>query len=267
MLSCEGIGLRLGGREILSRVSLRLEPGRLTAILGPNGAGKSSLLKVLAGAWTPSAGQVFASSIPLPRWDRGELSRRRAVLSQETPLTFDFQVIEIVMLGRLPHHAGRETRRDFRIGGEALEAVHAAALAGRKYLSLSGGERQRVQLARALAQIWEVPEDGNPLVERCLLLDEPVNNLDLSHQHLSLRIARKLCQENMAVLAILHDLNLAFEYADEIILMEQGRSLGACPAQAGAAETLLSRLYGWPLQLGENPVTKKRYAYSTALSI
>lgn len=264
MLECIGVGLKLGEREVLRDVNLALTPGRFVAVLGPNGAGKSSLIKILSGVLRPHAGEVRASGVPLHHWDRNALARRRAVLSQETLLTFNFRALEVVLMGRQPHHHGREARRDFTIAVEALHAVGAGTLAERHYLTLSGGEKQRVHLARALAQIWEPPDDGQPKRARCLLLDEPVNNLDLQHQHSSLRIAKRLCAEGVTVLAVLHDLNLAFEYADEWVLLAPGRAMTACPAQPEEAARVLTELFGWPLKLGVNPCTNKPCVFSRA---
>jgi iron complex transport system ATP-binding protein len=265
MLKCEHINLSLGGREILRDVSLELKSGKFIAVLGPNGAGKSSLLKVLTGGWKADSGKVYAGGRLASDWDRKALSRRRAVLSQDSALTFNFRALEVVLMGRQPHHSGWETRRDYEIAGEALASVDAEALAGRDYLTLSGGERQRVHLARALAQIWETPNDQESSKERCLLLDEPLNNLDLSHQHSSLRIARKLSGAGVAVLAILHDINLAFEYADEIVLLAKGQQPRVCPTDPAAATESLSALFGWPLRVGTNPFTQRTCVFSQAV--
>jgi iron complex transport system ATP-binding protein len=265
MLSCENVSLRFGSAEILSDVSFALEPGKLIAVLGPNGAGKSSLLKILAGSWKPTTGIVKADGKALDQWERGALARRRSVLSQDSVLTFNFSAFEVVLMGRQPHHAGRERRRDLEIAAEALALVDAESLAERDYTTLSGGERQRVNLARSLAQIWDAPADGDACKQRCLLLDEPVNNLDLSHQHATLRIARRLCKDGVAVMAVLHELNLAFEYADEIVLLSRGRAPQLCPAEPDAAAETLSKLYGWPLRLGKNPFTQKICVFSQAV--
>jgi iron complex transport system ATP-binding protein len=265
MLECEGVTLLYGGTTILSDVSFALRAGRFTAVLGPNGAGKSSLLKILAGSWKPSSGMVRAGGKPLEAWERGALARRRAVLSQESVLAFNFRALEVVLMGRQPHHSGWESKRDVQIALAALAEVDAEALAERDYTTLSGGERQRVHLARALAQIWEAPNDNEGNGERALLLDEPVNNLDLAHQHATLRIARRFCREGVAVMAVLHELNLAYEYADEIVLLPRGGAPRLCPVEHGAAAEALSRLYGWPLKLGTNPFTRKTCVFSQAV--
>ncbi len=131
-----------------------------------------------------------------------------------------------------------------RIVRETLSAVDAVHLAERDYTTLSGGERQRVQLARALAQIWSPGGTG-----RYLLVDEPTSSLDLAHQHSTLCVLRELCEVNIAVLAILHDLNLAISYADRVLVMDQGRMAGlGAPAEV-LTDTLLSGIYGLPVRI------------------
>ncbi len=121
-------------------------------------------------------------------------------------------------MGRAPHVSGAESEKDYKIARAALAEVDALDLEDRIYPTLSGGERQRVHLARVLAQIWESSEDG----KRYLLLDEPTSNLDLTHQHGTLKIARKFARAGAAVLIILHDLNLAAQYADKVLILKNG---------------------------------------------
>lgn len=209
------VSLERGGREVLHDVSLGLAAGTVTALVGPNGAGKSTLLEVAAGALRPGRGRVIVGGRTIDRWAPGELATKRAVLPQSSTLSFAFSVDEVVRLGRMPHLSSK--RDDDRIARAALARVGLDGFGPRSYLELSGGERQRVQLARVLAQIWE------PSAHRILLLDEPTAALDLVHQHHTLRIARQLAAEGVAVAAVLHDLNLASQYADRIAVMHRGR--------------------------------------------
>jgi len=139
------------------------------------------------------------------------------VLPQASNLAFGFTAFEVVLMGRSPHFRGSESREDHAIALEAMRLTQIDHLAGRVYTTLSGGERQRVQLARVLAQIWQ---GHSP---RYLLLDEPTNNLDLAHQHITLRIARQFAACGVGVLAILHDLNLAAQVAERILVLKAGR--------------------------------------------
>ncbi len=221
MLEGKNITYKVGPSTLLNDVSIWVEAGQLLAIVGPNGAGKSTLVKVLSGDLQAQHGHVVFSSKPLKQWDRRKLARTRGIFSQELTLNFSFRVLEVVELGRYPHFEGAARDRDHEIVRAALEAVQMWSLRHRIYTTLSGGERQRVQLARVLAQIWE-PVDGLP---RLLIMDEPTNNLDRTHQHLLLRLARSFTQKGVGVLTVLHDLNLASQYADQVLLMNMGRCI------------------------------------------
>jgi iron complex transport system ATP-binding protein len=236
VIEARQVAVQSGGRALLEDVSIRVEPREVHAVLGANGAGKSTLVRVLSGGLAPAAGEVRLAGTPLAHWRPRERARLRALLPQESQLCFAFTAIEVVLLGRYPHHDGRPGARDERIAAEALARVDALHLAARVFPSLSGGERARVQLARALAQVWE-PWKAHP---RCLLLDEPIASLDIVHQHLTLDLVRTLAAcEGFAVLVVLHDLNLALQYADRVTLLRAGRvhSQGR-PAEAVTRESL-----------------------------
>jgi iron complex transport system ATP-binding protein len=212
--------VRISDKTLVNNVSITVEPGEIYAVIGPNGAGKSTLLRAITGDIQPESGQVLMDGIPLKRWKRRDRARVRGILAQSNTLNFGFSVLQVVLMGRSPHSGGRENRRDYAIARDALDACEVLHLEDRVYTTLSGGERQRVQLARVLAQIWE-PSPDHP---RYLLMDEPTNNLDLTHQHSTLKRARQFAQAGTAVFVILHDLNLAAEYADKILLINQGET-------------------------------------------
>jgi iron complex transport system ATP-binding protein len=239
MLIARELGFHRGPRQILSGVAVTLSPGRLTVLLGPNGAGKSTLLKLLAGELTPSVGGVELDGRRLGRWTPGDLARRRAVLPQESRLAFAFPVRDVVMMGRMPHARRGESPRDEEICTLALTRTGAGDLADRLYPALSGGEQQRVQLARVLAQVWE-PQTG---VDRLLLLDEPTANLDLAHQHSALSLAREWARAGAAVLAVLHDLNLALTYADDAWVLDHGQLVAAGPIQEVLTKELIASVF------------------------
>jgi iron complex transport system ATP-binding protein len=241
-LAAWDVHVQRGERRVLQAVTLRAQPGRLLALVGPNGAGKSSLLGVLAGLLPPTRGQATLDGHPLAQWPAAGLARRRAMLSQRVQLGFGFRVEEVVMLGRSPHGASHATA-DQRVVDAALRAAHAWHLRGRNYLELSGGEQQRVQLARVMAQVWDSASGPS-----WLLLDEPEAGLDIAHQHFVLRRARLLACQGYGVVVVLHDLNLAARYADEVALLEQGRLLRhGAPAEA-LEPRMLSEVYGLPLR-------------------
>ena len=242
-LAARDVDLRYGNRTVLHGVSLRAHPGRLLALVGPNGAGKSSLLTLLAGLQRPSRGQVTLDGRALSDWPLATLARRRAMLSQKVQLGFAFKTEDVVLLGRSPHGGQAFAGRDLGIAQAALQAVQASHLLGRNYLELSGGEQQRVQLARVLAQVWE--RENGPC---WLLLDEPEASLDIAHQHHVLDHARRLTREGYGVIAVLHDLNLAARYADDVAVIAEGRVQSHGNPMQALDPGLLSAMYGLSLR-------------------
>jgi iron complex transport system ATP-binding protein len=216
VIAADSIVVRAGDKVLLDRVSFEAKAGELVAVVGANGAGKTTLVRVLSGARVPDSGRVVMRGRDLIDWPLRDRARVRAVVSQEHTLVFPFHALEVVLMGRTPHVARSESETE-RIAWEALEAVDMADRAYQRYDTLSGGERQRTHFARALAQIWDAPD------ERCLLLDEPTANLDIAHQHDTLALARDLSRRRCAVVAVLHDLHLAAEYADRVVLLARGR--------------------------------------------
>lgn len=241
-LEAREISLWRGSRHVLESISLTVSPGRLLVLVGPNGAGKSSLLAVLAGILAPDHGDVRLDGISLARWSPRALARRRAMLSQKIHLPFDFRVREVVMLGRSPHERNIGGRHDRRLADAALRMAQAWHLRDRSWLQLSGGEQQRVQLARVLAQVSD--NDGSPV---WLLLDEPEAGLDMAHQHRILALARQRARDGMGVIAVVHDLNLAATYADDVALLAEGRLLRHGPPGDVLDPDRLTAVYGMPL--------------------
>ncbi len=219
MIEARNITVEIKSKKLLDAVSVEMKTGETLAVLGPNGAGKSTLRKVLCGDLIPTSGEVLMSGKLLENWSLTERAKARAVLPQDSSLNFPFSVLEVVLMGRAPHIKGAESEKDYEIARAALAAADEIKLEDRIYPTLSGGERQRVQLARVLAQIWEKTE-----TPRYLILDEPTSNLDLTHQHQVLKLAKKLARENAGVLVILHDLNLTAQYADKILLLKDGKT-------------------------------------------
>ena len=211
--------VKIGKKVLLDDVSFEVKTGEIIAVLGANGAGKSTLLKTLCGELSLQRGEIFLGNKSLKEWKNEDLSKFRGVLPQSSDFDFPFKVNEVALLGRTPHIKFSETAKDYEITKLALEKVEALKFAERFYPTLSGGERQRVQLARVLTQIWE-KQDGR---QRYLLLDEPTASLDLAHQHLTLQTAREFADESAVVVVVLHDLNLAAQYADKILLLKNGK--------------------------------------------
>jgi iron complex transport system ATP-binding protein len=241
MLEAIDVTVTAGNATLLKRVSLRIRPGEVLALLGENGAGKSTLLRVLAGDLRPRAGSVQLCGRPMYLWSMAERARRRAVLPQRTEVAFGYTAREVVLMGRLPYSDGVADADDRAIAREALARVDATHLEHRIVNTLSGGESARVHLARVLAQLW----DDDRSLERHLLLDEPTASLDPAHQHLTLACARSFAGEHgLGVLAVLHDVNLAAQYADRIALLKGGRLIAEGSPRAVLTPEQLETCYG-----------------------
>lgn len=222
MLSVENISYEVGKKQILQGITASFEPGQFHLILGPNGAGKSSLVKLLAGQTKPSTGRVCLESQDLTSFSTLELSRFRAVLSQQMEIPFAMRAKEIVIMGRYPHFAAKPSFEDFRTCEEAMELFEMQPFSEQYYHTLSGGEKQRVQFARVWAQLGLHRASES---KRYLFLDEPLTFLDIYHQlHLMQKI-REILSPQLVVVGVIHDLQMALRFADRIILLSAGKIL------------------------------------------
>lgn len=246
MIEAKGISYSVRGRSLLEDVSVTLKPGHLVAIAGPNGAGKSTLLKILTRELAPGKGSVTLDGRAMTGYTHLELARRRAVLTQQNKLSLPFQVQEVVMMGRYPFHKNAPEENDYKIVEECLRNVGMLPFARRIFTTLSGGEQQRVQLAKSLAQIWGTEN-------AFLFLDEPTNGMDLLHQYHALDIARQLADSGAGVVAVLHDLNMTLQYADEVLLMQKGRvRMSGTPAEVLTAGNI-GEVFSVPVRLVKLP--------------
>ncbi|GAA6151807.1 heme ABC transporter ATP-binding protein [Pseudoteredinibacter isoporae] len=241
------ISLSLGGQRVLKPVSFSACAGELVVIIGPNGAGKSSLLRLLAGEYSPDHGELVLHDEHLSIMSLEQRATHVSVLSQNSRLNFPFTVEQVVAMGRMPFSLGHQA--DTRICEQAMQASDCYELRKRVYTQLSGGEQQRCQLARVFAQSWPT-EEGRP---NYLLLDEPNNCLDLSHQKMLLDYCRHRTDDNAVVLMVLHDLNLAFRYADRILLMHDGRLYANGSPWEVVEGGLLESVYGVKLHYSTHP--------------
>lgn len=239
----------LDGVERLREVSFSLKPGEVAVVIGPNGAGKTSLLRLVAGELAASAGEVYLAGKASTQWSLAQRARQFAVLPQTSSLNFPFTVAEVVALGRSPHSTGQQI--DAAIVAAALEAVDMTHLRDRLYTHLSGGEKQRAQLARVMAQIWRAEDAG----ERLLLLDEPTASLDLGHQQQLMQRVRDFAAQGVAVLLVLHDLNLALGFADRLLVLQEGNLIADGPGAEVLSPELLRQLFGASAELFHHPRT------------
>lgn len=235
-----------GEKKLLDGVSFQLESASVMAVIGPNGAGKSTLLQAIGGEQPAAAGAVQWCGRSLAALSLRERARCLAMMPQLSSLSFPFSAEEVVRLGRLPHSAGHE--RDRIVVRQVMELLDVFPLRNRLYTRLSGGEKQRVQLARALAQIWD--EEG--LQPRLLLLDEPSSALDIGHQQQLVSVLSHLKQQNVAVVMAVHDLNLAAACADQVLALKEGRQVQVGQPIDVLSAPVLSELFGAHLQVINN---------------
>jgi iron complex transport system ATP-binding protein len=248
-LEAAHVGYSYGEHRALRDVSLKVEPGEVVGLLGANGSGKSTLLKVLSGLLPGHDGISRVDGRDVGEISRRDLARILAVVPQESTFGFPFTAIEIVLMGRHPHLSGLafESREDTDMALAALERCGASHLAARPIHELSSGERQRIVFARALAQ-----------QPRAMLLDEPSSFLDIRHQVELFDVVRDLADsDNCTILTVLHDVNLAAEYCDRIVLLADGTTRAAGPAEEVLTYSHLTHVYGTEIYVDTNRVTGK----------
>jgi len=234
----------------LEAMSFQAKPGELVAILGPNASGKSTLLKLISGSLAPLSGRIFLNGFETHSLPVKTRAQRIALVQQESRLLFPSRVWEFVMQGRHPYGGGLrfESEEDILIANNALAQVGAAELADRWMDKISGGEKQRVILARALAQ--------QPLL---LLLDEPTLHLDIGAQVDLLESLRRLAAQNRyTVVVVTHELNLAGEYADQVVLLQKGKCLRVGPPATVLQREILEQVFQAPLSVEMTPSGRPR---------
>jgi iron complex transport system ATP-binding protein len=237
--------------DALRGVDLALHAGELVCVLGPNGAGKSTLLRVLAGTLPAARGEVRLFGQPLGSIDRRDVARTLAVVPQLSEVAWGFRVQDVVTMGRAPHQDGwmRASAEDRRVVGEVLELCDLSHLATRSVHELSGGEQKRVAIARALAQ-----------KPRVLLLDEPAAFLDVRHQiALYDLLAESVAREQLACLVVMHDLNVASQYASRVVLAKDGAFVAVGTVDEVMTEHRLRETFDAELYCGRNERTGARF--------
>ena len=247
MLEARKISVNYDEREAVIDVSLRADAGKLIAVIGPNGAGKSTVLRALNGSVRVTRGEVLLDERRIDSYARRAVARQIAVVAQEADLRFPVTVMEFVLGGRYAwsNTWGWETERDIEIARSVLRETALEDFADRLMNELSGGERQRVILARALATEAKI-----------FLLDEPTANLDLAHQATMLTLVRARCDKgDSAAVVVTHDVNLAAEFADEVMLLEKGRTIEVGPPREVLTPELLGRVFDLRVLVDAHPIS------------
>ncbi|QYO65673.1 ABC transporter ATP-binding protein [Leptolyngbya sp. 7M] len=247
MLSVKDITIRYGPCDVLSNISFDMREGEMIALLGPNGAGKTTLIKALNGILPVAEGDILLDEKPLGTYSRREIAKRIAVVAQENETKFPVTVLEFVLSGRFASGSafGWESEDDIESAKRALSECDLADFGSRLMNELSGGERQRVVLARAIATDAKI-----------LLLDEPTANLDLRHQAMMFRLVRERCDsEDYSAVVITHDLNLAAEFANKLLLLKQGTIYVAGAATDVLTGPNIREVFGVNTLLDINPAS------------
>jgi iron complex transport system ATP-binding protein len=253
MLKAEKISYSIGAKKIVQDISTFFLPGEFNMILGPNGSGKSTFLKIFSGDLSNYRGTISYGGKNLSTIKKEELAKYRAVMSQQPELGFPLMVEEVVMMGRYPHFTFNPRKKDEDICNEVIQRMNLAALKERNYLTLSGGEKQRVQYARVLAQIWEETKDSC----RYLFLDEPLNSLDINYQQEFLQLAREFANKNTVLVAVMHDINLAVQFADKLIFLKEGQLAAAGKPAEILTASLIKDIFEVNSTIINNPITNK----------
>jgi iron complex transport system ATP-binding protein len=245
LIRAQNINFSYAEKQVIENVSFTVDEGQITTIIGPNGSGKTTLLKIINGTLFPDAGEMLIDGKDTKEWLRKEIAKKVAIVPQETSNIFPFYAEEIVLMGRFPHlnNYRFENENDYRVVQEAMKKTDTLAFARRRFNELSAGERQRVLIARALAQEPKI-----------LLLDESTVFLDLKHQVQFLTLLRQLnVSEQLTVIFVTHDINLAAQNADKIILLYSGKiyAIGN-PAEVISARNI-KEVYEIEVLVDKNP--------------
>jgi iron complex transport system ATP-binding protein len=249
MLEARAVTITYESRLAVASVSLNLRLGEVLAVIGPNGAGKSTLLRALNGGLKLASGEVLLDGKPLQQYPRRTISRNIAVVAQEGDVRFPVTVLEFVLGGRYACASagtwGWETDQDLKVAQEVLRETELGELRGRLMNELSGGERQRAVLARALAT-----------EARILLLDEPTANLDLAHQSAILALVRRRSDSNkVAAIVVTHDVNIAAEFSDYVLLMKEGNGVAFGRPGEVLTPELLKEVFAIRILVDAHPIT------------
>ena len=251
MLKTENIQYHIGKKQILKGISAEFNPGEFNMILGPNGSGKSTFLKIFSGEIDQYSGSVLYDGEKIGHHKKEELAKRRAVMSQQPELSFPLMVEEVVMMGRYPHFTFNPGKKDENICNEVMQEMNLLPFKERNYLTLSGGEKQRVQYARVLAQIWEKPQTGY----HYLFLDEPLTSLDINYQQEFLQVAREFTKKDTVLVAVMHDINLATQYADRLFFLKQGELIAHGKPKDILNQELIKKVFDVDIAVINNPLT------------
>lgn len=251
MIKGKNISYAYKNFEILNKIDLKVEFGEFLAIVGPNGAGKSTLLSVLANELSVNQSKdILFKEKEFKQWNLTDLAHNKAKFSQHNPADITLVVKDVVMMGRYPYFNSTPSQIDFIAVEDSMKETDVTHLKEREYNTLSGGEKQRVHLARVLAQL------KNDVQEKLMFLDEPLNNLDVKHQYKALQTLKNFTKNKNSAIVVMHDLNLAAQFADRILLMKNGKVISHGKPEEVFKEQIISETYNFPCAICTHPLTK-----------
>ncbi|ETI59677.1 heme ABC transporter ATP-binding protein [Marinomonas profundimaris] len=240
-IEIQALSISVGRKTLLDTIDLTIKPNELSILIGPNGAGKSTLLKACSGDMLPSEGDISINKKSISSFTPLELANTRAVMTQSYQMGFSFTVMEVVSMGCFNYEEQISQVQKQDIIHDVMSFMDIEHLAERSFITLSGGEQQRTQLARVLAQLWLPYEQ---VEARYLFLDEPTSSLDVFHQYHVLSLAKELTKRNIGVLAVIHDLSLAASFADQLVLLNNGKIVTKGRPESVLQRSHLERVYG-----------------------
>ena len=249
MLAVNQLNISIKTRKLLQDINFNIQPGELFVIIGPNGAGKSTLLKALTEEINYS-GEINFQQQSIKKWTTAKLAKTRAKFSQHHQQDIPLPVNEVVMMGRYPYFASKPNLTDLKVVSESLKLTDMNAFKDKFYNQLSGGEKQRVHLSRIFAQL------NNEFQEKLMLLDEPLNNLDVYYQHKVLEAVKGFAKKGNMAAIVMHDLNLAAQFADRILLLKDGKMVKyGNPKQVLTSKTICD-VYDFPCKVMSHPLAQ-----------
>lgn len=248
-ITIQGLSFAFEQEKILMDIDLKIDRGKFYSILGPNGSGKTTLIKNICKTLSTKHGSIYVGEKDIKGLGRREMATEMALVPQNTTVEFEFSALDIVLMGRTPYISrfSRESEEDLNIARKAMEATNTWQFRHKSINSLSGGERQRVIVARAITQATDI-----------ILLDEPISSLDIYHQVEILNTLKELnLKKSITIIAVLHDLNLAAAYSDQIIMMHQGRIHSQGEPEKILDKEKVKEVYGIDVHVIKNPVSGK----------
>lgn len=236
--------------RILNQIEVQVNHGEMLGIIGPNGAGKSTLLNLLANEKKTTTNEIYFKGKGFEYWNNPALARHKAKFSQENNNDIGLLVKDIVLMGRYPYFKTTPAPQDLTIIDAMMKKTEIFEMRERNYNSLSGGEKQRVHLARVFAQL------ENDLSAKVAFFDEPLNNLDVRHQFRILEQIKKFTEKGNSAIIVLHDLNLAAEFADNLLLLKKGQVVAHGEPEHIFTKSIISETYDFPCAICKNPITE-----------